>query len=75
MLKEFRKDFGLSKEKEPTKIEKDLLKIIPKEYFRDVNHLFVWHGRNLCKAQTPKCIKCPLQEYCQYAKKETNIIA
>ena len=37
---------GLSKEKEPEKIEQDLLKIFPKEYLKDINHLFVWHGRN-----------------------------
>ena len=33
---------GLSKQVEPEKIEQDLLKIIPKEYLKDVNHLFVW---------------------------------
>ena len=53
---------GLSKEKEPSKIEQDLLKIIPKEYYKDVNHLLVWHGRNTCKAQKPKCNECKLQK-------------
>ena len=46
---------GLSKEKTPEKIEQDLLKIIPKEYLKDINHLFVYHGRAICTARNPKC--------------------
>ena len=40
---------GLSKNKEPEKIEQDILKLIPKEYYKDVNHLLVWHGRKTCQ--------------------------
>lgn len=61
---------GLSKEKEPLKIEQDLLKIIPKEYFKDVNHLLVWHGRNKCNARKPECNTCPIKEYCKDYKKK-----
>lgn len=61
---------GFSKEKEPEKIEKDLLKIIPYEYYKDVNHLFIWHGRNICTSQNPKCDKCKLKKYCEYANKK-----
>lgn len=57
---------GLSKEKEPLKIEQDLIKIIPKEYFKDVNHLLVWHGRNICNSRKPECDKCPINKQCQY---------
>lgn len=60
---------GLSKEKEPLKIEQDLIKIIPKEYFKDVNHLLVWHGRNICNARKPGCDKCPVKDYCKFYKK------
>ncbi len=59
---------GLSNEKEPEKIEKDLLKIIPKKYFKDVNHLLVWHGRNICTARKPQCEKCPIKEECKFYK-------
>lgn len=59
---------GLSKEKEPSKIEKDLLKTIPKKYLKDVNHLLVWHGRNLCTAKKPKCEECNLKRECDYYK-------
>ena len=55
---------GLSSEKEPEKIEQDLLKIIPKEYYKDVNHILIWHGRNICTARNPKCVDCPLNRKC-----------
>lgn len=55
---------GFSKETEPEKIEKDLLKVIPKEYYYDVNHLFVWHGRKTCDARKPNCENCCVKEYC-----------
>ena len=56
---------GLTKNKEPEKIEQDLLKIFPKEYLKDVNHLFIWHGRNCCIARKPKCDSCPINAYCK----------
>lgn len=60
---------GLSKETEPEKIEQDLLKRIPKEYYYDVNHLLVWHGRKTCIARNPKCEECPVNNYCDEYKK------
>lgn len=59
---------GLSKESDPSKIEQDLLKIFHKEYLKDINHLFVWHGRNTCIARKPKCNICPVKEYCKHYK-------
>ena len=59
---------GLSKKSDPHKIEEDLLKKIPKNYFKDVNHLFIWHGRSICKAQSPNCNLCPIKDYCTYFK-------
>ena len=55
---------GLSKESDPLKIEKDLLKIFPTEYLKDINHLLMWHGRNICIARNPKCDICPINKYC-----------
>lgn len=60
---------GLSKENDPEKIEKDLLKIFSKEYLKDINHLLVWHGRNICVARKPQCEKCPIKDYCNYYRK------
>ena len=56
---------GLSKNSDPEKIEHDLLKSIPKEYYYDANHLFVWHGRYTCIARKPKCSECPVYQYCK----------
>ena len=55
---------GLSKESDPLKIEKDLLKIFPTKYLKDINHLFIWHGRNICIARNPKCDLCPIKKCC-----------
>lgn len=57
---------GLSKNSDPSKIEQDLLNIIPDKYYKDVNHLLVWHGRNVCTARNPKCNECPVSMYCNY---------
>ena len=59
---------GLSKETEPLKVEQDLLKKIPKKYWALVNHLFVYHGREICDARKPKCDICPVAMYCKYIK-------
>ena len=60
---------GFSKEEHPEKIEKDLLKIFPYEYLKDVNHILIYHGRAICTARSPKCANCPINEYCNYYKK------
>ena len=59
---------GLSNNKEPEKIEQDLLKIIPNKYLKDANHVFVFHGRNTCIARKPKCNICTIKKYCNYYK-------
>ena len=56
---------GLSKSTDPLKIEQDILKLIPKEYYKDVNHLLVWHGRKICNSRNPKCSECPIDRYCK----------
>ncbi len=56
---------GLSSNSDPEKIEKDLLKIFPKDTLKDINHLFMWLGRNHCTARSPRCEKCSIQKYCK----------
>ena len=62
---------GLSNEKEPEKIEQDLINFFPKEYLKDINHLLVWHGRNTCVARKPNCLKCSINKYCNYFKNKS----
>ena len=57
---------GFSDQKEPEKIEQDLIKVIPKEYLKYVNHLFVWHGRNTCIARKPNCEDCTVKNFCRF---------
>ena len=54
---------------DPLKIEQDLLKIIPYEYLKDVNHLFMWLGRDCCRAPNPNCKNCAIKKYCTFNKK------
>lgn len=58
----------LSINSDPLKIEQDLINQIPSKYFKDVNHLFIWHGRNICTARNPNCKNCPLSNLCNWEK-------
>ena len=60
---------GLSKNSDPSKIEQDLLKIFPKKYYKDINHIFIYHGRNICKSRTPDCQNCTIKQFCKYYSK------
>lgn len=63
---------GLSSETDPEKIEQDLLKIFPKEYLKDINHLFVWHGRKTCDSRKPLCDTCTVKQFCKYYLKSSK---
>lgn len=63
---------GLSNESEPEKIEQDLIKIFPKETLKDINHLFMWLGRNTCEARNPRCDSCSVKKYCEFYKKNNQ---
>lgn len=61
-------NLGLSFESDPSKIEQDLLKQFPQEYYKDINHILIWHGRNICLARNPKCDICPIAHLCNKYK-------
>ena len=56
---------GLSKEKEASKVEQDLLKKIPKKYWPLMNHLLVYHRRAISTAQNPNCDECTIKRFCK----------
>jgi len=60
----------LTKETEPVKIERDLMKTIPQEKWILFSHQMIHHGRALCVARKPKCAECKLAPLC-YAKDKT----
>ncbi len=55
---------GLSDNKDPEKVEKDLIKIIPKKKWIIFSHYLILHGRAVCKARKPECDKCRLYDHC-----------
>lgn len=55
---------GFTKNTDPFKVEKDLLKIIPAENQTQFCHQLVFHGRKYCDARKPKCEECPVREVC-----------
>jgi len=56
---------GLSKGKEPEKVEKQLREILPPEESSDFCHRIVLFGRDCCTARNPKCDECPLSMFCK----------
>jgi endonuclease-3 len=60
---------GLSRQTVPEKIEKDLLKIVPRRDWLDFNHLLVNHGRKICSARKPLCPQCAVRKLCPSAGK------
>ena len=62
---------GLSKNSDPSKIELDLIKTFPKEYYKYINHIFIYFGRDICTARKPKCNICPINKFCKnFSKNE-----
>lgn len=55
---------GLSAEKDPGKVEKDLMVVLPKKEWVAFSHRMIQHGRRCCVARKPKCDECPLQSIC-----------
>lgn len=63
---------GLSRQKDPNKIEQDLMKIVPKKGWLDFNYMLVSHGRAICNARRPLCSKCVLNKICPHGRGETS---
>ena len=55
---------GLTKEKDPVKIEQDLMKIVPKDKWIDFSHMLILFGREYCPARPHTCTNCPLGDLC-----------
>jgi endonuclease III len=55
---------GLTKEEDPVKIERDLMKIVPREDWGRFPHLLIWHGRRVCHARIPRCDECVINDLC-----------
>lgn len=58
---------GLTAHTDPTKIERDLMALVPRERWIDLGHQLILHGRALCKARKPRCDRCPPAPHCPSA--------
>ena len=55
---------GLTRNDDPVKIERDLMRIVPREHWGRFPHLLIWHGRRVCDARRPRCEECVLSDLC-----------
>ena len=60
---------GLTRQKDPVKIEFDLMPLVPQERWVKFSHQMIAHGRRICSAKKPDCPHCPLLPYCDYGAK------
>jgi endonuclease-3 len=60
---------GLTKHKDPDKIERDLTTLVPREHWTDWSHWLIWHGRRRCFARKPDCSNCEVFKLCPSWKK------
>ena len=63
---------GLTRAKDPVKIEFDLMPLVPKERWTRFSLQLIWHGRAICTARDPQCPRCPLLPYCDYGQQAVN---
>jgi len=59
---------GLTENKDPVKVEQDLMKIVPEADWTVFSHLLILHGRRTCKARKPDCPNCVLNDICPSAE-------
>jgi endonuclease-3 len=51
---------AFTRQEDPVKIERDLVRLVPREDWARFPHLLIWHGRRVCLARRPLCEECPL---------------
>lgn len=71
-VKRISKKLGITKEEDPVKVEMDLMKALPKDHWILWNIQIITLGRQICKAPTPKCEECFLQEHCKDYQKRNK---
>ncbi|MFN2363369.1 MAG: endonuclease III [Halarsenatibacteraceae bacterium] len=61
---------GLADSDNVEEVEKQLKELIPEELWADMHHWLIFHGREVCKARSPKCDICMLKDYCKFYQKK-----
>ena len=55
---------GLTRHDDPVKIERDLMRLVPRADWGRFPHLLIWHGRRVCTARRPRCEECVVHDLC-----------
>ena len=55
---------GLTRETQPEKVERALMKLVPREHWANFSHWLIWHGRRRCAARKPDCAGCQIRALC-----------
>jgi len=66
---------GLTRQDDPVKIERDLIRLVPRRYWNVFPHLLIWHGRRVCIARRPRCEACVLNDLCPASRVEVSTVA
>jgi endonuclease-3 len=64
---------GLTRHDDPIKIERDLMRLVPREYWNVFPHLLIWHGRRVCIARAPRCEACVVNDLCPASRAEASL--
>jgi endonuclease III len=65
---------GLTRKDDPVKIERDLMRLVPRRYWNVFPHLLIWHGRRICIARAPRCEACVLNDLCPASRLEVGTV-
>ena len=64
---------GLTEQRSPEAIERDLMDLVPREHWRNLTHLLISHGRATCTAINPDCDQCELEDVCPSSKCDAEL--
>jgi endonuclease III len=64
---------GFTRHDNPAKIERDLIRIVPRLDWPGFPHLLIWHGRRVCLARVPRCELCVLTDLCPSSRVDTSV--
>jgi endonuclease-3 len=64
---------GITEESSPERIERELMKLVPREHWREFTHLCISHGRATCTARSPDCDDCVLEDVCPSSRLDSEV--
>ena len=63
---------GLTRQEDPVKIERDLVRLVPRADWGRFPHLLIWHGRRVCLARSPRCSDCVVNDLCPSSRVDVS---